>query len=84
MPRFRVTFRKIVYGNTGHARDICQRIVEVEAHDSSAAQVAAIACFCELESVTDWLNHADRLEIARVERTPANRTAGGDGARRAA
>ena len=84
MPRFRVTFRKIVYGNTGQACDICQRIIEVDARDSSAAEDAAIACFCDLENVTDWLNHADRLEIARIARVPAHRAMRDGDARQAA
>ena len=71
MPRFRVTFRKVVYGNTGLARTICQRVVDVDAHDIGSAQATAIARFCDLEAITDWLNHADWLEIARAERTLA-------------
>ncbi len=63
MPRFRVTFRKIVYGDTGQARTICQRIVEVEACDGEAAQAAAMPLFCTLENVSDWLNHADWMEV---------------------
>ncbi len=84
MTRFRVTFRKLVYGNTGHPCDICQRIVEVDARDSGAAEAAAIAYFCEMENVTDWLNHADRLEIARVRHAPARQPADGDVTRHAA
>jgi len=84
MPRYRITFRKIVYGNTGHARDICQRTVEVDAHDSESAQAAAIECFCELEHIADWLNHADRLEIARVEQALIQQAVGGRETRRAA
>ena len=67
MPRFRVTFLKVVYGNTGHACTICQRIVDVEARDACSAQATAMECFCDLENITDWLNHADWLEVARAE-----------------
>ena len=76
MPRFRVTFRKIVYDDTGHARAICQRIVEVEERDDASAQATAMQRFCDLESVTSWLNHADWMEIARVDQLlarPSNR-----------
>ncbi len=84
MPRFRITFRKVVYGSTGHARDICQRVVDVEARDRTAAEAAAIASFCDLENVSDWLHHADRLEVARVGRSTAHRSARDDMANRAA
>ena len=69
MPRFRVTFRKTVYDATGHAHDICQRIVEVEARDCGSARDAAIACFCDRERITHWLNHADTWRSRR----PSNR-----------
>ena len=84
MPRFRVTFRKIVYGNTGHACAICQRVVDVDAHDIGSAQAAAIQRFCDLETIDNWLNHADWLEIARAERTLARRAIRYGGARHAA
>ncbi len=84
MPRFRVTFRKIVYDDTGHARDICQRTVEVDARDSDSAQASAIDCFCDLERITSWLNHADWMEIARVERALVRSSVRDGGARRAA
>ncbi len=74
MARFRVTFRKIVYGNTGQVRDICQRVVEVDARDAGSAEAAAIDCFCDLEHITHWLNHADRLEIARIAPTSGRRS----------
>ncbi len=75
MPRFRVAFRKVVYGNTGHAQTICQRIVDVDACDKDSAQAAAIESFCDLENVTDWLNHADWMEIARADRMLRHRSA---------
>jgi hypothetical protein len=84
MPRFRITFRKIVYGNTGRACTICQRIVEVEARDAVAAQATAIERFCDLETIANWLNHADWMEIARIERTLARPSTRYGGARRAA
>jgi hypothetical protein len=84
MPHFRITFRKIVYGDTGRACTICQRIVEVEARDSASAQAAAMQSFCDLEGITDWLHHADWMEIERLQRTPAYRAIGDRGARRAA
>ena len=84
MPRFRVTFRKTVYDATGHAHDICQRIVEVDAHDCSSAQSAAIACFCDRERITHWLNHADGMEIAPAGERLADRSMLDGGARRAA
>lgn len=64
MPRFSVTFLKVVYGSTGHACTICQRVVEVKARDMGAAQTAAAQRFCGLENVGNWLDHADWMEIA--------------------
>jgi hypothetical protein len=84
MPRFRVTFRKVVYDNTGHARAICQRIVEVEERDSAAAQATAMQRFCDLENVTNWLNHADWMEVARDNRMVARSSVRESRARHAA
>jgi hypothetical protein len=84
MPRFRVTFRKVVYGDTGHACAICQRIVDVEAHDSGSAQAAAIESFCDLENVSSWLNHADWMEVARLQPVLARPSVNDGRARRAA
>lgn len=78
MPRFCVTFRKIVYGSTGHARTICQRIIEVEARDVDAAQTTATERFCGLEKVGNWLDHADWVEIALADPPPAARAATAD------
>ena len=84
MPRFRVTFRKIVYGDMGLARAICQRIVDVDARDAGSAEAAATRRFCDLETTTCWLDHADWMEIARVGRAVARRSVGEREARRAA
>ncbi len=84
MPRFRVTFRKIVYGNTGHPCEICQRIVDVNARDSTSAETAAIESFCDLESVANWLDHADRLEITRMSQAAVARPLAEGAVRRAA
>ncbi len=84
MPRFRVTFCKVVYGNTGHAHTICQRIVEVEAHDRSAAEAAAIVSFCDLENITNWLYHADWMEVARANPVLTRPSIGDGRAQRAA
>ena len=84
MPRFRVTFRKVVYDNTGHAHDICQRIVEVDARDSGSARGAAIECFCDRERITHWLNHADRHGDRAAEQSLADRAVVDGRTRRAA
>ena len=84
MARFRVAFRKVVYGNTGHAHTICQRIVDVDARDKGAAEAAAIQSFCHLENIKDWLNHADWMEIAPAGRPQADPAIGHGRARRAA
>lgn len=79
MPRFRVTFRKIVYGNTGHARTICQRTLDVEARDYASLQASAMQGFCALEKTANWLDHADWMEI-----TPADQPSRRDEAPRRA
>ena len=84
MPRFRIMFRKVVYGDTGHACTICQRIVDVEARDSSSAETAAIESFCNLERITDWLMHADWMEIARADQVLARPSIRYGAAKRAA
>ena len=84
MSRFRVAFRKTVYGSTGNAREIFQRIVDIDALDRTSARARAIACFCDLEHVTDWLHHADRMEIAQIEAVMAKRPVRGDRAKRLA
>ena len=84
MPRFRVTFRKMVYSDTGHACAICQRIVDVEARDSGSSQATAVQYFCDRENITNWLGHADWMEIARLGRAQAHRQVQESGARRAA
>ena len=84
MPRFRVTFRKVVYGNTGQARTICQRTVEVDALDNDSAEAAAIDVFCDREHVTDWLSHADWMETARLDQALLQQSIGYDQERSAA
>lgn len=82
MPRFRVTFRKIVYGNTGHACTICQRVLDLEERDYAAVQARAIQGFCALEKTANWLDHADWMEITLADRAlPSDRR---EAARRAA
>ena len=84
MPRFRIAFRKVVYGDTGHAHTICQRIVEVDARDKNSAEAAAVQSFCALEHVTDWLNHADWMETAPADALMAGASAAPGRVRRAA
>ena len=67
MSQFRVTFLKLVYGDTGHACEICQRTVDVEARDRASAKETATRCFCDLENVMNWSIHADRLEITEID-----------------
>lgn len=66
MGQFRAKFAKMVYDDTGHRREICQRMINLEVRDPDAAWQLAVRCFCELEGVASWLDHADWLELAEL------------------
>jgi hypothetical protein len=58
---------KDVLGKSGHAAEICQRSIEIEAPSRGHAAELAKIKFCETEKVKDWLLHADRVRIADAE-----------------
>ncbi len=64
--RFHVRFLKTVYGDTGHACEICQREIDLSAADPASARDAAARRFCDLEHIGDWSHHADRIEITEI------------------
>jgi hypothetical protein len=67
MARYIARFMKDVLGENGHEAEICQRSIEVEAANETRAADAAKVRFCETENVTDWILHADRVQIAEAE-----------------
>lgn len=65
---YRVTFMKTLYGSTGRRFDCCQRVVELVAADEESAVSMAQKRFCDLESISEWLIHADWLEVRTIRR----------------
>ena len=72
MARYTARFMKDVLGANGHAAEICQRSIEIEASSRGQAVEMAKVKFCETEKVRDWLLHADRVRLA--ENTASERT----------
>jgi len=70
MPRYRVSFFKTVYGDTGREAAICQRAVEVEAASAEAALEPARALFCKLEDIRHWSIRSDGCATQEVEIRP--------------
>jgi hypothetical protein len=67
MTRYIARFMKDVLGENGCEREICQRSLELEASNQARAVDVAKTKFCEIESITDWSLHADRVGIAEAE-----------------
>ena len=67
MTRYIARFMKDVLGDNGHQSEICQRFVEVEAPSKRKAAELAKVKFCEVEGVSDWALHADRVNIVEAE-----------------
>jgi hypothetical protein len=65
--RYVVRFMKDVLGNNGHQVEICQNRFEVEARDKRTAVELAKQRFCVEEQLTNWTNHADRIQVGEVE-----------------
>ncbi len=73
MARFEVRFLKAVSDDTGHERKVCQRALEVEADCWAGALSTAREQLDRAEGVTDWMRHADAIELERLECTSAPR-----------
>ena len=67
MARYIARFMKDVLGENGHAAEICQRSIEIEAENQAGAADAAKVKFCETENVKDWFLRADRVHVAESE-----------------
>jgi hypothetical protein len=70
MAMFQVRFLKDVCNDTGHARCILQRTIQLEASSSDQAGSEACRMFCAHEGVGHWRDHADRIEVAQVNGHP--------------
>ena len=67
MPSYRVRFLKRVADSTGRERQICQRVVEVEAESSEAALEPARALFCSLEGIPHWSIRSEGCDLELIE-----------------
>ena len=63
MPRYIVRFMKDVLGEAGHASEVCQSAVELDAPNDRAAETMAKQRFCEMHGTHDWSLHADRFKV---------------------
>ena len=64
MSYFVVSIMKDVLGGNGRHIEICQRKLEVQASDASAATELAKRKFCETERLCEWSLRADRIAIS--------------------
>ena len=67
MAHYVARFMKNVLGEDGHEAEICQRSIEIEAHNLIDAAELAKMKFCETEHVGDWLLHADHVHVMDAE-----------------
>jgi len=67
MSRYVVRFIKDVLGENGQEVQICQRAIEVDAEDRSAATELAKQNFCKSEQLCDWSLHADRIQVLETD-----------------
>ena len=63
MSRFIVHFMKSVLGENGHEKEICQCTVEVDSANKTDATDLAKQKFCETQGISDWSDHADRMQV---------------------
>ena len=63
MPRFVVHFMKDVLGENGREQEIRQCTVEVDAASKTEAIQLAKQKFCETQGLSDWSDHADRMQV---------------------
>jgi hypothetical protein len=63
MSRFVVHFMKDVLGENGREQEIRQCTVEVETASKNEAIQLAKQKFCETQGLSDWSDHADRMQV---------------------
>lgn len=67
MSRFIVEFLKEVLGDNGREDEICQCSIEVDATNRTEAAELAKQMFCEAQRISEWSDHADRLEVKEAD-----------------
>jgi hypothetical protein len=67
MRSYRVRFLNKLLSSDGHSFTSVQRTVRVVAEDADQATRLAQRQFEQLERVTDWRNHAQRVEVEPEE-----------------
>ena len=67
MARYLVEFFKLVSGDNGREADVVQGTFEVEAEDETAAAESAALRFAAQHGTEDWLTHADRVQVRRLD-----------------
>jgi hypothetical protein len=50
-------------GDNGREEEICQCVLEVNARNKAEAAELAKKDFCKTQGVSNWLNHADRMDV---------------------
>jgi hypothetical protein len=63
MSRFIVRFMKDVLGENGREKEVCQCTLEVDATNKAEASKTAKQKFCEIQGLSRWSDHADRVEV---------------------
>jgi hypothetical protein len=58
---------KDVVGENGRQQEICQCILDVSAGNKAEAAELAKKQFCETQGVSNWLDHADRMNVKEAD-----------------
>lgn len=67
MSHYIVKFFKTVINDTGQEFETCQYSVQTLAADKLEAASFAKHNFCQAEHLSDWSQHADRVEVLEAE-----------------
>jgi hypothetical protein len=67
MSQYVVKFLKKVIGDNGREEEICQCVLEVNARNKAEAAELAKKDFCKTQGVSNWLNHADRMDVKEAD-----------------
>jgi hypothetical protein len=69
MSHFIIEFLKKVLGDNGREDEIRQCSIEVDASNRTEAAELAKGKFCQTQRISEWSDHADRLEVKEVDFT---------------
>lgn len=67
MSRYVVKFFKTVIGDNGREEEISQCVLEVNARNKTEAGEIAKKDFCKTQCVSNWLDHADRMDVKEAD-----------------